>query len=270
VWLSFTLDVRGASLHVGPFENSMRGDLSIKVIRGNTRREGMHLVDSVPTAHAKVQAFATELCKTDPLSLDWSDRLKTNALASIIQQEFHAATTRFAPGSVYRSRPFSVEANPTSKDFEAPAAGTQRPGRYTEGDQRVLYLASTAALAALECDRTPDKPRISVQRFDLDLPDRRIVRVRLDPEARFPHLHYLMLDSEYLPTKGHEFANVQNPYRATHFLAYLCVAAGVSGLEYPSVRRSPLRAGSDVNLAIFGDAIGEAHAQMSGAPVEWK
>jgi len=215
----------------------MRGDLSIKVIRGNTGREGMHLVDSIPTAHANVQAFVTELCETEPSSLDWFDLLKTNALASIIRQEFRAATTRFAPSSVYRSRHFGVEENPTSKEFEAPAAGTQRPGRYTEGDQRVLYLAGTAALAALECDRTPDKPRIFIQRFDLNLPHRRIVHVRFDLEARFPHLHYLMLDSEYLPTKGHKFANVRNPYRATHFRAYLCVVAGVSALEYPSIRR---------------------------------
>jgi hypothetical protein len=249
----------------------MRGDLSMKGIRENTGREGMHLVDSVPTAHAEVQAFVMELCKTEPLSLDWSDLLKTNALASTIQQEFHAAATTLMPSSVYRSRHFGVDAaNPTSKEFEAPHAGTQSPERYTEGDQRVLYLASTAALAALECDRTPDKPRIFVQRFDLNLPYRRIVRVRLDLEARFPHLHYLMLDSEYLPTKGHEFANVRNPYRATHFLAYLCAAAGVSAIEYPSVRSGPLRPGSDVNLAIFGDAIDDAHAQMTGAPVEWK
>jgi hypothetical protein len=141
----------------------------------------------------------------------------------------------------------------------------------TEGDRRrVLYLASTAALAALECNATLEKPRIFVQRFDLNLPRRRIVRLRLDLETRFPHLHYLMLDSEYLPTQGHEFANVRNPYRATHFLAYLCAAANVSAIEYPSVRSGLLRAGSDVNLAIVGGAIDEAHAQMTGAPVEWK
>ena len=176
------------------------------------------------------------------------------------------------PRSVYRSRRFRVDgADPTSEEFKAPPIGTQSPLRYNEGgDQRVLYLSSNAGLAALECDATVDKPRVFVQRFDLNLPDRRIVRLRPDLEARFPHLHYLMFDSEYLPTHGHEFANVRNPYRATHFLAYLCAAADVSAIEYPSVRRGSHGFGSDVNLAIFGDAIDEAQAQMSGAPVQWK
>jgi hypothetical protein len=149
----------------------MRGDLSIKVIRGNTGREGMHLVDSVPTSHGEVQAFVLDLCETEPLSLDWFNLLKTNALASTIQQEFRAASAPLIGTSVYRSRPFEVGApDPTSKELEAPLAGTQSPGRYTEGDRRVLYLASTAALAALECDARLDKPRIFVQRLDLNLP----------------------------------------------------------------------------------------------------
>jgi hypothetical protein len=44
----------------------------------------------------------------------------------------------------------------------------------------------------------------------------------------------------------------------------------LSAIEYRSVRSGPHGFGSDLNLAIFGDAIDEAHAQMTGAPVEWK
>ena len=55
--------------------NAMLGDLSIKGIRGNTGREGMHLVDSVPTAHAEVQAFVMELCETEPACLNYSARV---------------------------------------------------------------------------------------------------------------------------------------------------------------------------------------------------
>jgi hypothetical protein len=114
--------------------NAIRGDLSIKVIRGNTGREGMHLVDSVPTAHAEVQAFVLKLCETEPLSLDWSDLLATNALASTLQQEFRAATDRLIGISEYRSRPLKVgPADPTSKELEAPLAGSQGPGRYNRG-----------------------------------------------------------------------------------------------------------------------------------------
>lgn len=247
----------------------MRGDLSIKVIRANTGREGMHLVDSVPTAHHEVQAFVLQLCDLD--ALDWSELLTRNTVADTIHEQFQAASTTGIRGMFYRSCAFSVDAQaPSSADLRAPPVPVQSAGRYNEGGRRVLYLSTDSRVAALECSATPDKPRVYVQRFDLNLPHRRIVRLELDMEARFPHLHYLMLDSEYLPTRGHEFANVRNPYRATHFLAYLCSIADVSAIEYPSVRGGAQGDRSGVNVAVFGEAVEEAHAQMLGLPEEWE
>lgn len=78
-----------------------------------------------------------------------------------------------------------------------------------------------------------------------------------------------MLDSEYLPAHGHEFPNVRNPYRATHFLAFLCDLAEVSAIEYPSVRSGAQGDRSGVNVAVFGEAVEEAHTQMTGPPQEW-
>lgn len=246
----------------------MRGNLSIRVARASTGREGMHLVDSVPTAHGEVQALVLQMCGTEVL--DWRELLRTNALAARIRDQFQVAATGGFHGTFYRSRPFAVGHSPqSSTDLEAPRAGSQLPERYNEDGQRVLYLASSAMVAAIECRTTSDKPRVFIQRFDLDLSHRRIVRLALEMEDRFPHLHYLMLDSEYLPTQAHEFSNVRNPYRATHFVAFLCGLADVSAIEYPSIRAGAQGDRSGFNVAVFGEAVEEAHAQMTGMPQEW-
>lgn len=168
----------------------MRGDLSIRVTRASTGREGMHLVDSVPTAHHEVQALVLEVCGTEVL--DWRELLRTNPLAATIREQFQAAASGGIHGRFYRSRSFAVGDSPQcSTDLEAPPSGTQQPGRYNEDGRRVLYLASSPKVAAVECRTTPDKPRVFIQRFDLDLSLRRIVRLEVDMEERFPHLHYL-------------------------------------------------------------------------------
>jgi hypothetical protein len=62
----------------------MHGDLSLRVIRANTGREGMHLVNSVPTVHHDVQSFVLQLCETE--LLDWRELLRTNGLAATIHE----------------------------------------------------------------------------------------------------------------------------------------------------------------------------------------
>jgi hypothetical protein len=162
----------------------MRGDLSAKVIRANTGREGMHLIDSVPTAHHEVQEFVLQLCDTD--TLDWPELVSTNPLAATIQREFQAAFETGIHGTFYRSRAFPDDSSlPSNAELQAPPAGLQPAGRYNEGHRRVLYLATNRQVAALECPATPDKPRVYVQRFELALPHRKIVRLELEMEAHF-------------------------------------------------------------------------------------
>jgi hypothetical protein len=77
-----------------------------------------------------------------------------------------------------------------------------------------------------------------------------------------------MLDSEYLPTRKDEFANLRNPYRATHFLTFLCSMVDVSAIEYPSVCSGAQGNRNGVNVAVLGEAVEEVHAQMIGSPQE--
>jgi hypothetical protein len=90
--------------------------------------------------------------------------------------------------------------------------------------------------------------------------------LELDLETNHPYLHYLLLDSEYVPEATAEFANTQNPYRATHFLAYLGKLNGVSGIEYPSVRGGIQSDPNAVNLVLLDEAVGEAEAMTDGLP----
>jgi hypothetical protein len=88
----------------------------------------------------------------------------------------------------------------------------------------------------------------------------------LDLEARFPHLHYVLLDSEYVPDETARFDNVRNPYRATHFLAYLASLSGVCGIEYPSIRAGIQGDPSRVNFVLLGEAVSEAEAMAESVP----
>jgi hypothetical protein len=117
-----------------------------------------------------------------------------------------------------------------------------------------------------ECLSSDDKPRLFVQKFCLNFLKARMLALRLDLEAKFPHLHYLLLDSEYVPERTAEFANVQNPYRATHFLAYLASLNGVSGIEYPSIRAGTPSDSSRVNFVLLGKAVAQAEAMIEGGP----
>ncbi len=67
----------------------MKGELSVKVIRGTTGRKGYHLKDDCPTEHVEVQALTLALCE-DKNKIAWARLLESNEIAKKLQSEFKA------------------------------------------------------------------------------------------------------------------------------------------------------------------------------------
>ncbi len=247
----------------------LSGSLSLKIIRGVTGREGYHSISDRPTAHAEVQEFVLRICQAE--KLDWIQLLEHDAVASHVYLNSLNAVRRGILGKYFRSRPFSATGTyARSCDFGPPPLGRQGRGRYNEHGHRVHYLSRTQETAALECRATQETPRIVLQEFALNLPDAKIILLDMDLEENHPYLHYLLLDSEYPLTETSELPNLRNPYRATHFLAFVCSRIGISGIEYPSIRGNFKENAEAVNLALFEEAIDRACSVTVGEPVEWK
>lgn len=243
----------------------MKGELSVKVIRGKTGREGYHLKADRPTEHVEVQDFVLEQCRSN--NTDWNRLLETNKTAQRIHRDFKSVIRTGIWGTYFRARPFLASTSqPTSQELWAPPTGKQAIGRYNELGNRVLYLSRNVQTVAAECPTTVGKPKLFIQKFLLNFPTRGMVPLELDLETNHPYLHYLLLDSEYIPEATADFANVGNPYRATHFLAHLAKVNGVSGIEYPSVRGGIQNDSNAVNLVLMNEAVSEAEAMINGLP----
>jgi hypothetical protein len=257
---------------MAPYDDmtTMKTSLTLQVRRAPTGRTGFHLKDDIPTEHVEVQKFVQYLCESQSDNIDWASFLSANRTAQKIFSDFQRAIKTGIDGRYFRARRFPVSASvpPLSKELQAPPAGKQSPGRYNEQGQRVLYLSRAARIAATECPPDPDmnKPLIYVQQFKLYLPMMKVVLLDLNMEASTPCLHYLLLDSEYVPEQANDLPNIRNPYRATHFLAYLASINGVTGIEYPSIRGDIQNHSCAVNLVILGNAVATAEALTEGEP----
>ena len=127
----------------------------------------------------------------------------------------------------------------------------------------MLYLSTTPRTAFRESDKAGCA--VFVQRFDLDLPNTRSVILDHELETRFPYIHYLLLNSEYLPGES-----LPNPYRATHFLAFLSACFDIDAIEYPCVRINHKEYPDELNLVLFRKAMESAQGMMVGEPFEFK
>ncbi len=244
----------------------MGGSLTARIIRGATGRSGFHLRDDAPTEHVAVQKFVLSICGTQDCP-DWEALHRSNLVARQITAEVRRVARAGLASRFWRARAFSKGSSPVGAgDFGAPPPGGQVEGRYNPYGARVLYLAGDARTAALECSGRNDSSEVWVQEFAIDLPNHRAVRLELNLETSCPHLHYLLLDSEYLPDATAEFPNVRNPYRATHFLAHLCERFEIAAVEYPSVRGDSRGRADAVNLVVLGDAVSEAEQMTVGLP----
>jgi hypothetical protein len=183
-----------------------------------------------------------------------------------ILRELATVATAGLQGQYFRSRRFPEGAWPNSSDdLGPPPPEKQSPGRYTTPGSTVFYLSRNPKTAALEAGEDSQKPRIVLQRYQLDLPS--IIWIKLDPdlEARAPRLNFLLLESEYLPEESHLYPY---PYRATQFLAFLCRLLGILAIEYPSVRGRYVDDSEAVNLVILGEAVATASTMSAGEPYE--
>jgi len=242
----------------------MKGELSIKVIRGQTGRTGYHLRNDSPTAHLEVQAFAIDLC--NQLTPNWDYILSSNKTAQQIKEDISKVKQQGLIGYYYRARSFPILTKPEPNKFGAPPLGKQSEGRYNESAVRVLYLAKDSQTAIKECSPSPEEPSIWVQKFNLQLPNDWVINLDLDMEEKAPYLHYLLLDSEYIPNNLAEFPNIQNLYRATHLLKYICKLLDVSAIEYPSIKGDIQNNPSAINLVVIGDVVLKAEAMTTDKP----
>jgi hypothetical protein len=243
----------------------IEASISAEVIRAKTGRRGFHIKENSPTEHVEVQAFVLQLCETD--TTDWEALLHTNRTAQKIHNDFRNAIKTGINGEYFRGRRFQVSvASPPSKELWAPPVNKQKVARYNEFANRVLYLSRTAKTIVAECPPTVDKPTLFIQKFTLQLPNLRIISLETDLESKHPFLHYVLLDSEYVPESAHEFPNVRNPYRATHFLAHLATINNVSGVEYPSVRGDIRNNPDAINLVLLNESVVIAQSMTEGVP----
>lgn len=246
---------------------TMEGSLSIKKTSGHTGRSGQVLLDNKPTAHTPIQSFVQELCSTHKKP-DWWLILLTRPLAWKLLWELAKASSTGLSGTWYRSQRFPKDdSHPKTADLGPPPPGRQGEGRYTEGKPIALYLSRSIDTAALECPEKPNKPRVFVQEFHISFPAAKVVRLGLDLEAKAPHLHHALLESEYLPQES-EFVPV--PYRATQFLAFLCRLVPVDAIEYPSVRAGYRENPEAVNLVVLGPAVNTVAEMVNGEPFEYQ
>lgn len=240
----------------------MKGELSIKVIRGQTGRTGYYLRNDSPTEHVEIQAFAIELC--NQINPNWDKILSSNKIAQQVKEDITKVMQQGISEYYYRARSFSASKIPESNEFGAPR--NQIEHRYNENGSRVLYLAKNPLTTIKEISQNPAEPNIWVQKFNLQLPKDWIVKLDLDMEGKAPYLHYLLLDSEYIPNKLAEFPNIQNPYRATHFITYICRMFNISAIEFPSIRGDIQNNPSAINLVVIGDAVLKAEAMTIDKP----
>src|SRR6266850_3069909 len=109
----------------------MKGELSLKVIRGKTGREGYHFKADHPTEHVEVQDFVSELCRSS--NTDWNRLLETNETAQRIHRDFVGAIRTSIRGTYFRARSFPASTSqPTSQKLWAPPASKQAIGRCNE------------------------------------------------------------------------------------------------------------------------------------------
>ena len=74
----------------------MKGNLSIKVHRGNTGRSGFHLIADSPTSHVEVQAFVLEVCGSQATP-NWTELLLSNPIAAAIAREVEVTLQPLSP-----------------------------------------------------------------------------------------------------------------------------------------------------------------------------
>lgn len=245
----------------------IKGSLTTRKISGTTGRGGYHMINDRPTAYPRVMSFVQELCSTER-QRHWGCLLLTSGTARSIYRETKRAVSVGIQGRYFRGRRFPQGKEPQSaSDFSPPPPNRRDKGRYNEFGGKVLYLCRNLKTIVAECPYTAEKPHLYVQTFDIQLDKASILKLDADLEERFPHLHYLLLESEYA-AEGTPF--VKFPYRATHFIARICRRLGVGAVEYPSVRGGYKDDRKAVNIVVFEPYCDSISDMAVGRPFKYE
>jgi len=238
-------------------------------VRRKSGREADHHVDNAHTVNFKVAAIVEELSAA--AHVKWILFIIQRPVAWVVVRELRSAARHGLTGLFFRGRSYKRGEKPRdSNDIywrqgawqKHVSSGNWKPDRYNENGERVLYLSTTALTASREIAE-PGCTRF-IQRFELNLPNTRSVVLDHALEVQFPYLHYLLLNSEYLPGESH----LPNPYRATHFLAFLSACFEIDAIEYPCVMVNLKECPGEFNLVLFRKAVESAERMMVGEPFE--
>lgn len=210
----------------------------------------------------EVQRFVDML-----IGLSDSDEIVTVGLASPVgakvQAELAARVDVGLRGEYFRGRWLRRDEVLPESFRRPPSEKVKEPGRYNRGGDPVLYLARDVPTVLDEIGRVHAEERsLFVQRFVLDLPELRLVRLSPDVELPGSVLNQVMFFAERVPDNP----SAAGVYRPTLFLRALAEELRVQALEFPSVRGGFPANANAVNLVVFGEAARMVEEQMDGEP----
>ncbi|HWH09214.1 MAG TPA: RES family NAD+ phosphorylase [Candidatus Thermoplasmatota archaeon] len=154
-------------------------------------------------------------------------------------------------GTWYRGVRFAPGARPTRRDMGLPPPERCAAGRFNRKGDCVLYLARTLEAVEAEVDPEPGRPVLFVQRYDVDLPDVRVLeRPRRGPLA-------------WAWAQADQRATVEEDYALTHLLADALREARIDAVVYESDESA---GDGPQNLALLGAAARRAEGMAVGDP----
>lgn len=148
-------------------------------------------------------------------------------------------------GTWWRAQRYPAGARPRASELARPSSGE---GRYHRRGETALYFARTVEAACAECW---GEGEVFVARFDLDLPDARLLQ-RPRPGARG--------ELAGLFAQADQHASAREDYALTHRLADAARAAGLDGLLYGSDESVE----GATNLVLWDDAARRAMSMAVG------
>ena len=176
--------------------------------------------------------------------------LEDAQLAEIVA-DCREQATRGLYGTWYRGVRFAAGARPTRRDMGLPPPERCAAGRFNRKGDCVLYMARTLEAVEAEVGPEPGRPVLFVQRYDVDLPDARVLgRPRRGQVA-------------WVWSQADQRATVEEDYALTHLLADALRAAGIDAVAYESDESA---GDGPQNLAILGAAARRAEAMAVGEP----
>ena len=223
------------------------------------------MTNNVSTAYSEVLNFVKQLCSTKQ-ELDWDNLLQTDNVAKTIYEDVKEVAKVGIHGHYFRGRPFGFGEEPKMPSkFGPPKRGTQLEGRYSEEGKSVLYLCRNIDTGVAEVRYRHEEECLYIQEFDIQSDTISVIKLDADLEESSPHVHYLLLESEYAVTGTNA---VKFPYRATQFIAEICKRLNIGAVEYPSIKGDYKNNKQSVNMVVFDPYYKEILSMYEGEPTK--